>query len=159
MLEHLSLLPRSLSIMAASLNCPAVLGANDFHCDWSLRVSNPWLIFLNLSVCPPLTVLQNPKLHENLDCHLLPKSGKHSVRDPKVTEHMDPPITPYEVYACLLRRGQRSQAGCSSWGHKESDTIKRLSARMHTHTHTHTPLHHGCSISLHTVDDRHDLRS
>ena len=29
-------------------------------------------------------------------------------------------------------RGQRSQVGCSPWGHKESDTTKQL----HTHTHT-----------------------
>ena len=31
-------------------------------------------------------------------------------------------------------QGQRSLAGCSPWGHKESDMTERL----HTHTHTHT---------------------
>ena len=30
--------------------------------------------------------------------------------------------------------GQKSLAGFSPWGHKESDTIEQL-----THTHTHTP--------------------
>ena len=34
--------------------------------------------------------------------------------------------------------GQRSLAGYSPWGHKESDTTEWLSARTHTHTHTHT---------------------
>ena len=33
--------------------------------------------------------------------------------------------------------GQRSLAGSSPWGHKESD---RLGDGTHTHTHTHTPL-------------------
>ena len=32
--------------------------------------------------------------------------------------------------------GQRSLAGYSPWGHKESDTTEGLT---HTHTHTHTP--------------------
>ena len=38
-------------------------------------------------------------------------------------------------YSCLEDpQGQRSLAGCSPWGHKESDMTERL----HTHTHTHT---------------------
>ena len=35
--------------------------------------------------------------------------------------------------------GQRSLVGYSPWGHKESDTIERVSMCKHTHTHTHTP--------------------
>ena len=35
--------------------------------------------------------------------------------------------------------GQRSLAGSSPWGHKESDTTEpQMRARTHTHTHTHT---------------------
>ena len=105
---------------------------------------------------------------------------ENNVRDPKVTERTDPPITPYGLYACLLRCGQRSRAGDSSRGRRESDTPERLNGRTNTHTppprlwhelthtyththtpppwlwhqlthtHTHTPLHHGCGISLHT---------
>ena len=33
--------------------------------------------------------------------------------------------------------GQRSQVGCSPWGHKELDTTEQLT-HTHTHTHTHT---------------------
>ena len=33
---------------------------------------------------------------------------------------------------------QRSLAGYSPWGHKESDTTELTCARAHTHTHTHT---------------------
>ena len=34
--------------------------------------------------------------------------------------------------------GQRSLAGNSPWGLKETDMTERLSAHTHTHTHTHT---------------------
>ena len=34
--------------------------------------------------------------------------------------------------------GQRSLAGYTPWGHKESDMTKRLTLSLHTHTHTHT---------------------
>ena len=40
---------------------------------------------------------------------------------------------PTPVFLPGESHGQRSLAGFSSWGHKESDTIERL-----THTHTHT---------------------
>ena len=94
---------------------------------------------------------------------------ENNVRDPKVTERTDPPITPYGLYACLLRCGQRSRAGDSSRGRRESDTPERLNGRTdthtppprlwheltHTYTHTHTPLHHGCGISLHTHTHTH----
>ena len=33
--------------------------------------------------------------------------------------------------------GQKSLAGCSPWGHKESDMTEQLT-HTHTHTHTHT---------------------
>ena len=32
--------------------------------------------------------------------------------------------------------GQRSLAGYSPWGHKETDTTEQLSVYKHTHTHT-----------------------
>ena len=43
-------------------------------------------------------------------------------------------------YSCLENpHGQRSLAGCSPWGCKESDRTEQLrTARTHTHTHTHT---------------------
>ena len=48
-------------------------------------------------------------------------------------------------------QGQRSLAGCSPWGHKESATAKYVCARTHTHTHTHTPWlqfgHHTVNFS------------
>ena len=34
--------------------------------------------------------------------------------------------------------GQRSLAGCSPWGHRESGITKQLSVCMHAHTHTDT---------------------
>ena len=34
--------------------------------------------------------------------------------------------------------GQRSLAGYSPWGRKESDMTEPVPACMHTHTHTHT---------------------
>ena len=35
--------------------------------------------------------------------------------------------------------GQRSQVGCSPWGHKELDTTEQLTlTHRHAHTHTHT---------------------
>ena len=49
-------------------------------------------------------------------------------------------------------QGQRSLAGCSPWGHKESDMTERLHTHTHTHTHTHSlgsaqgsPLQRGLS--------------
>ena len=39
--------------------------------------------------------------------------------------------------------GQRSLAGCSPWGCKESDMTE---ATSHTHTHTHT--HNICGLDL-----------
>ena len=50
-------------------------------------------------------------------------------------------------YSCLGNpHGQRSLAGCSPWGHKQSDMTEQLStertcSRAHTHTHTHTHTH------------------
>ena len=42
-------------------------------------------------------------------------------------------------YFCLENpHGQRSLAGYSSQGHKESNTTDQLSAYTYTHTHTHT---------------------
>ena len=41
---------------------------------------------------------------------------------------------------------QRSLAGYSPWGRKESDMTEWLS--MHTHTHTHTHAHGGASLCL-----------
>ena len=43
-----------------------------------------------------------------------------------------PALLPVEFH------GQRSLAGYSPWGRKESDMTERLCARTHTHTHTHT---------------------
>ena len=37
--------------------------------------------------------------------------------------------------------GQRSLAGYSPWGSKESDMTEQLSACAHAHTHTHTHTH------------------
>ena len=37
--------------------------------------------------------------------------------------------------------GQRSLAGYSPWGHKESGMTEQLSMRVQTHTHTHTHTH------------------
>ena len=48
---------------------------------------------------------------------------------------------PTPVFLSGESHGQRSLVGCSPWGHKESDTTERLSARIHTHTHTHTRSH------------------
>ena len=39
-------------------------------------------------------------------------------------------------YSCLENpHGQRSLAGYSPWGCKESDTTEQLSTHTHTHTH------------------------
>ena len=43
---------------------------------------------------------------------------------------------------------QRSLAGYSPWGHKESDTTEQLSAYACTHTHTHTHTHPYEATSL-----------
>ena len=37
--------------------------------------------------------------------------------------------------------GQRSLAGYTPWGHRESDMTKRLTLSLYTHTHTHTHTH------------------
>ena len=34
--------------------------------------------------------------------------------------------------------GQRSQAGYSPWGHKESDTTEKINTYTHIHIYTHT---------------------
>ena len=48
---------------------------------------------------------------------------------------------PYMTTVCLpenSKNGQRSLAGYSPWGCKESDMTGRLNTHTHTHTHTHT---------------------
>ena len=48
---------------------------------------------------------------------------------------------PTLVFLSRESHGQRSLAGSSPWGHKESDTTEpqmRAHMRAHTHTHTHT---------------------
>ena len=40
-------------------------------------------------------------------------------------------------YSCL-KNGQRSLAGYSPWGCKESDVTEQLSTHTHTHAHIHT---------------------
>ena len=42
---------------------------------------------------------------------------------------------------------QRSLAGYSPWGHKESDTTEQLSAYACTHTHTHTHPYEATSLN------------
>ena len=43
---------------------------------------------------------------------------------------------PTPVFLPGKSHGQRSLAGYSPWGHKESDMTQWLSAHVHTHTHT-----------------------
>ena len=43
--------------------------------------------------------------------------------------------------------GQRSLAGCCSWGHQELDTTEWLS-HTHAHTHTYAHTHRVCCTSL-----------
>ena len=47
---------------------------------------------------------------------------------------------PAPVFLPEKFHGQRSLAGSSLWGRKETDIVKRAyaHARAHTHTHTHT---------------------
>ena len=52
--------------------------------------------------------------------------------------------------------GQRSLAGYSPWGHKESDTTEQLSACARGHTHTHTHIYIRERGSLHNRQWAHD---
>ena len=45
---------------------------------------------------------------------------------------------PTPVFVSGKFHGQRSLAGYSPWGFKESDTCVRARTHIHTHTHTHT---------------------
>ena len=45
---------------------------------------------------------------------------------------------PTPVFLPGESHGQRSLAGYSPWGHKETDTTEQLSVYTHTHTHTHS---------------------
>ena len=47
---------------------------------------------------------------------------------------------PILVFLPGKSHGQRSLAGYSPWGHKESDMTKQLNTHTHTHTYTHTPI-------------------
>ena len=72
---------------------------------------------------------------------------------------------PTPVFLPGKSHGQRSLAGCSPWGRKESDTaeateharVVHARVHMHTHTHTHTdptgsPIYtSNNSQSLHTI--------
>ena len=51
---------------------------------------------------------------------------------------------PTPVFLPGESHGQRSLAGYSPWGGKESDTTERLT---HTHTHTHTQNIRLCEVS------------
>ena len=44
---------------------------------------------------------------------------------------------PAPVFLSEKSHGQRSLAGYSPWGGKESDMTERLNTHTHTHTHTH----------------------
>ena len=44
---------------------------------------------------------------------------------------------PTPVFLSEKSHGQRSLAGYSPWGGKESDMTERLNTHTHTHTHTH----------------------
>ena len=44
---------------------------------------------------------------------------------------------PTLVFMPAESHGQRTLAGCSPWGRKESDTTEQARAHTHTHTHTH----------------------
>ena len=46
-------------------------------------------------------------------------------------------------YSCL-KNGQRSLAGYSPWGCKESDVTEQLSTHTHTHMHTYTHIIKVC---------------
>ena len=47
-------------------------------------------------------------------------------------------LQPTPVFLPGIPHGQKSLAGSSPWGHRESDTTEQLSAQTHTETHTHT---------------------
>ena len=47
-------------------------------------------------------------------------------------------MQPAPVFLPGKFHGQRSLAGYSPWGRKESDMTERLSTHTHTHTHTHS---------------------
>ena len=58
------------------------------------------------------------------------------------------------IFLLIKSHGQRSLAGCSLRGHKESDCTEGLSeraymrARAHTHTHTHTHTRTGGRLTI-----------
>ena len=60
---------------------------------------------------------------------------------------------PTPVFLPGESHGQKSLAGYSPWGHKESDMPEEPSMRVtHTHTHTHTHTQH--SDCIHTLYDQ-----
>ena len=50
--------------------------------------------------------------------------------------------------------GQRSLAGYSPWGHKESDVAEHAHAHTPMHTHTHTRTHSHAHSHMHTHTER-----
>ena len=54
---------------------------------------------------------------------------------------------PTPVFLPRASHGQRSLAGYSPWGHKESDTTQ-ATERTHTHTHTHTSQNRACTRDM-----------
>ena len=59
---------------------------------------------------------------------------------------------PIPVFLLGKSHGQRSLAGYSPGGHKDSDTTERARAHTHTHTHTHTRTENILEVEVnHTI--------
>ena len=83
---------------------------------------------------PRGAVVKNPPVNagDGRDASLIPGSGISPEQE--VATHSTPGFLPGKFH------GQRSLAGYSPRGHKESDTTERIHRHTQTDTHTHTHL-------------------
>ena len=102
--------------------------------DQKSHLSNYWLEYMRIGGFPDGTVERNPPAHagDARDTGLIPGVKKKSVSRRSSAVGNGYPLQ----YSCLENSRQRSLAGYSPWGCKESD----MTEHTHTHTHTHTQM-------------------